>query len=102
MPGMVFGFVGATIVNRSLDALCSAPKRRIEWLSGNGLIQNRRSDSSNQEALSRHWQTSSWLRAAIQSMHLRNYICEWSVLMYGRIVVGSLNGENFTSILCFE
>jgi len=42
------------------------------------------------------------LQGGIQSVHLKNYICEISVLMYGSNVVGNSDAASFTSILCIE
>jgi|GEM_PF-1504630 hypothetical protein len=42
------------------------------------------------------------LRGGIQSVYMKNYICEFIVLLYGSVVVGNIDATSFTSILCIE
>jgi hypothetical protein len=42
------------------------------------------------------------LQGGIQLVYLKNYICEFSVLMYGSDVVGNIDATSFTSVPCIE
>ena len=42
------------------------------------------------------------LHEPIRLVRLRIYICEWSVLLYGRNRIGVHNGTDLASIFCLE